>query len=101
MLAFSMKKFFWGLSISGLGGLIWASNLGLIDISFRFSRDWPVLVVAVGVMYIWDSVFGKHWWSRKCCDSRKDKKGEVFKTLEELEKGNINAEEAIRRMGGK
>jgi len=30
----------------------------------------------------------------------KEKKNEALKVLEELEKGNISAEEAIRRMGG-
>ncbi|PIU20329.1 MAG: hypothetical protein COT18_02890 [Elusimicrobia bacterium CG08_land_8_20_14_0_20_59_10] len=95
-----MRKFFLGLFIVGIGGFIWASNLELISVSFRFSRDWPILMVAVGLICVWDSIFEKHWWSRKCFDSRKEKKNEALKVLEELEKGNISAEEAIRRMGG-
>ncbi|HBA61269.1 MAG TPA: hypothetical protein DCZ92_10730 [Elusimicrobia bacterium] len=100
MLAFSMRKFFWGLAIAGFGGLVWASNLGMINISFRFGRDWPIIIVALGLMYVWDAIFGKHWWSH-CCGKKQDKKEDIFKALEDLEKGKITPEEAIKRMSGK
>lgn len=101
MLAFSMRKFFWGIVVVAVGGLIWASNLGYVSLSFRFSRDWPIIIVAIGLMSIWDALFGRHWWGHKfgCC--RKDKREDVSKILEDLEKGKISAEEAARRMGGK
>ena len=101
MLAFSMRKFFWGLVVVGVGGLIWASNLGYVSLSFRFSRDWPIIIVAIGLMSIWDALFGRHWWGHRFGCRRPDKRDAVSKILEDLEKGNIDAEEASRRMGGK
>ena len=101
MLAFSMRKFFWGVAIAAVGGLIWASNLGFISLSFRFSRDWPVIIMAIGLMSIWDALFGRHWWAHKFSGPRREKRDALAKVLEDLEKGSISAEEAIRRMGDK
>ncbi|MCM2266671.1 MAG: DUF5668 domain-containing protein [Elusimicrobiales bacterium] len=95
-----MRKFFWGVIIAVAGGLLWASNLGYISLSFRFSRDWPIIIVAIGLMSIWEALFGKHWWGHKfrgCGEKRVD----LSKILEDLEKGSIDAEEAAKRMGGK
>jgi hypothetical protein len=101
MLAFSMRKFFWGIIIAGIGGLIWASNLGYIGLSFRLSRDWPIIIVAMGLMSIWDALFGRHWWGHKFSEQRRERRDTLFSILEDLEKGNIDAEEAARRMGEK
>ena len=101
MFAFSMKKFFSGLMVILVGGLIWASNLGYISVSFRFSRDWPIIIVAIGLMSVWDAVFGRHWWGHKFCGQHKDKRERIFKVLEDLEKGDIDVEEAAKRMGDK
>jgi hypothetical protein len=100
MLAFSMRKFFWGLVVAGIGGLIWASNLGYVSLSFRFSRDWPILIVAIGLMSIWDAIFGRHWWGHKFTAQRRERRDNLSKVLEDLEKGRIDADEAARRMGG-
>lgn len=101
MLAFSMRKFFWGLVMLLLGGLIWASNLGYVSLSFRFSRDWPIIIVAIGLMSIWDALFGRHWWGHKFCGQGGGKRDNVSRVLEDLEKGKIDADEAARRMGDK
>ncbi len=100
MLAFSMRKFFWGLAVVGAGGLIWASNLGYVSFSFRLYRDWPIIIVAVGLMSIWDALFGRHWWGHKLGGRRDDRRGAVTKILEDLERGDIDAKEASRRMDG-
>ncbi len=101
MFAFSMRKFFWGLVIVSIGGLIWASNLGYVNLSFRFSRDWPIVIVGIGLMSIWDALFGRHWWGHKFSGQRREKRGNVSKVLEDLEKGEIDAEEAAKRMDRK
>lgn len=101
MLAFSMRKFFWGVAIVSVGGLIWASNLGYVDLSFKFSRDWPIIIVAIGLMSVWDALFGRHWWGHKFGGQRREKRADVSKVLEDLENGKIDAEEAARRMDGK
>lgn len=98
MLAFSMRKFFWGLCIALCGGLIWADNLGMIDISFKFTRDWPVIMVALGLGYMWEALFGKHWWGAGMRQPRKERAENLAKILGDLERGAINAEEAVRKM---
>ncbi|HBB66411.1 MAG TPA: hypothetical protein DCZ93_03740 [Elusimicrobia bacterium] len=101
MFAFSLRKFFWGIMIISVGGLIWASNLGYVGLSFRFGRDWPIIIVAIGLMSVWDALFGRHWWGHKFPGQRKEKKDSLSKVLEDLEQGKIDAAEAARRMGDK
>jgi len=100
MLAFSMRKFFWGVIMAAVGGLIWASNLGYVSLSFRFSRDWPIIIVAIGLMSIWDALFGKHWWGHKFRAAKRGQ-GNTSDILADLESGKIDAAEAARRMEGK
>jgi len=101
MLAFSMRKFFWGIMIITVGGLLWADNLGYVELSFKFGRDWPVIIVAIGLMSVWDALFGRHWWGHKFGCRRSEKRVDVQAILEDLENGKISAEEAARRMEGK
>ncbi len=101
MLAFNMRKFFWGLVTISIGGLIWASNLGYVDVSFKFSRDWPVILVAIGLMSIWNALFGRHWWGHKFSCQRREKPADISGVLQDLESGKIDAKEAARRMEGK
>jgi hypothetical protein len=98
MFAFSLRKFFWGLLVASLGGLIWTSNLGYLNVSFRFGRDWPIIIVGIGLMSIWDALFGRHWWGHKFCAARKGGREGISKVLEDLEKGTISAAEAAKRM---
>jgi len=102
MFAFSMRKFFWGLLVVAVGLLLWAHNYGLVVFSFSFSKDWPLIVVVVGLMSIWRALFGRHWWASKCdCDSHERIPSDARKILEEVEKGNISAEEAAKKMDGR
>lgn len=41
----------WGLVIIAVGLWIWLANLGLVT-GIVFSRDWPVIVIVVGVMTV-------------------------------------------------
>ncbi|MEK7721935.1 MAG: hypothetical protein AAB359_06055 [Elusimicrobiota bacterium] len=52
-------------------------------------------------MSIWDALFGRHWWGHKFSGQRREKRGNVSKVLEDLEKGEIDAEEAAKRMDRK
>lgn len=101
MLAFSMRKFFWGLVTVSIGGTIWASNLGYLNLSFKFGRDWPILIVGIGLMSIWDALFGRHWWEHKFKGQRGGKCANTSDILQDLESGKIDAKEAARRMEGK
>ena len=52
-----MRKFFWGLILIGIGGVLWANNFGLLAFSISFSRDWPLMVVVLGLMSVWNALF--------------------------------------------
>jgi hypothetical protein len=102
MFAFSLRKFFWGLLVVSMGLLLWAHNYGLVAISFSFSRDWPLLVVVAGLASIWDALFGRHWWASGSRHGSEDRiPANARKILEEVEKGNMSAEEAAERMDEK
>ena len=98
MFAFSMRKFFWGLLVIALGLLLWAHNYGLVAFSFSFSRDWPLIIVIMGLMSAWRAVFGRQWWSRRYCSTRERIPNRAKKILEDLENGNISAEEAAKKL---
>jgi hypothetical protein len=102
MFAFSLRKFFWGLLVVAVGLLLWAHNYGLVALSFNFSRDWPIIIVIMGLLSVWNAIFGRHWWSKHCCADPKDHiPARAKKILEDVEKGNMSAEEAIRKMDEK
>lgn len=98
MIAFSLRKFFWGLLLVGIGALIWAHNYGLVGFSFSFSKDWPVLIVAIGLMGMWKAIFGRHWWAKGNLDRGERIPAKAKKILEDLEDGRINAEDAAKKM---
>ena len=100
MFAFSLRKFFWGVLVVVTGLLIWANNYGFIQMSFSFSKDWPIIIVALGLISIWNAVFGRHWWS--CGSAPKTRiPSRARKILEDLENGNISAEEAAKKIDEK
>lgn len=59
-----------------------------------------MLVVAGGLMSVWNALFGRHWWSARSAKwDRGMDKGKIKEILEELEEGVISADEAAKRMG--
>ena len=100
MFAFNMRKFFWGLLVVALGLLLWAHNFGLVVFSLNFSRDWPLIVVVAGVVGVWRAVFSRHWRASRCGPAVHIP-ANARKILEEVERGNISAEEAAKKMDGK
>ncbi|TES93642.1 MAG: hypothetical protein E3J87_01845 [Candidatus Cloacimonadota bacterium] len=78
----------WGaVTLIILGILFWLGKFGIID--FYWDRDWPVILIALGVFSLVN-----YFTRRKKKDSRR-KKNEILK---KLEKGEIDAEEAIERL---
>lgn len=54
-----MVKIFWGIVIIGIGLWIWLSNLGIA--SFRWSRDWPVIIILIGLGTLLSGI----WWIKR------------------------------------
>ena len=67
-----------------LGVLFWLGKFGIID--FYWDRDWPVILIAIGVF----SLVNHFTRSHRRCNRRKK-----IKILSELDDGEIDAEEAI------
>jgi hypothetical protein len=73
-----------------LGVLFWLGKFEIID--FYWSRDWPVVLIGVGVFSLINYI-ARRVKKRGRRSHRKHRD-----ILNELESGDIDAEEAIRRM---
>lgn len=83
-----MMRLWWGITILVLGLWIWLSHLGVPYISF--SRNWPLLFVALGVYII----------VRRIRRMRRQGRRRVRVVIDQLEQGRIDAEEAISEIKG-
>lgn len=73
-----MKTLIFGIVVILIGIWIWFSHFGISFISFK--RDWPILIILLGVWII--------------LKSRRKR----LKIIEDLEKGKIDVDEAIDRL---
>jgi len=80
-----MRRVFWGIIVILIGLWIWAGTLGLPE-SFRFGRNWPLLLVLLGAYIIYRAV---RRWARRT--PRVD-------VLSDLERGRIDVDEAVERL---
>jgi len=83
-----MKKLWFGAVIIILGLWIWLSALGVPYIAF--SKNWPLLLVALGVYII----------VRRVRKTARRRRRSARVIIDKLEKGGINVEEAINKMKG-
>jgi len=83
-----MKRLWWGVAILALGLWIWLSHLGVPYIAF--SRNWPLLFVALGVYII----------VRRVRRAARKRRRSVRVIIDRLEEGRIDVEEAISEMRG-
>lgn len=81
-----MRRIFWGIVFILVGLWVWASVLRLPE-EYRFSRNWPLLVVLFGAYII---LRGVSRWAR-----RRARKADV---ISELEKGRIDVDEAVEQL---
>lgn len=78
----------WGaVTLIILGILFWLGKFEIID--FYWDRDWPVILIALGIFSL------VNYFTRRKKKGSRRKKNEILK---ELEKGEIDAEEAIERL---
>jgi len=88
----------WGLFLVLLGTAILLSNYGVWNFPFKLSRDWPMILIAWGILKIIDAftVAGGAWFFSGCKKTHVAK--DVRKIVNELEAGKITVEEAVREM---
>ncbi len=84
-----MRRLRWGIAVLVLGLWIWLSALGVPYISF--SRNWPLLIVAFGVLII----------IRRVRRMTRRRRRRVRYVIDDLEEGKIDVEDAISEMTGR
>jgi hypothetical protein len=58
-----IKKIIWAIIIILIGLWIWLANLGVISRGIILSRDWPLILVIIGIMtFIEALVWKQRWW---------------------------------------
>jgi hypothetical protein len=72
-----------------LGVLFWLGKFDIID--FYWSRDWPVVLIAVGVFSLVNYAARRVKKKRRSLGANRD-------ILDRLASGEIDAEDAIRKM---
>lgn len=92
------RKILWALFWIALGSLLLLANYGLYSFNFSLSRDWPILIIAWGVMKIIDSFA---WRRSKTNGSVLENEGDKQsreQILKAVENGQMSAEEAAQRL---
>ena len=84
-----MRRLRWGIAVLVLGLWIWLSALGVPYISF--SRNWPLLIVALGVLIV----------IRRIRRMARHRRRRVRYVIDDLEEGKIDVEDAISEMTGR
>jgi len=51
-----IRSIIWGLVIIAIGLWIWLANLGVLTSGIIFRRDWPVIIIVVGLLTVAEGV---------------------------------------------
>lgn len=51
-----IRTIIWGLVIIAIGLWVWLANLGVLPTGIVFSRDWPIIIMVVGLLSIGEGV---------------------------------------------
>lgn len=51
-----VRSILWGLIIIAIGLWVWLANLGVMPSGIVFSRDWPIIIVIVGLMAVAEGI---------------------------------------------
>jgi LiaI-LiaF-like transmembrane region len=94
---FSLKsnKLKWGITLIAIGSIVWAHNFGLLSFSFNFTRDWPVILIAFGLLAVGKSVSLANHSAKVSSKGNKRAMGDILK---DIESGAKTAEDAIKEM---
>ena len=51
-----VRSILWGLIIIAIGLWVWLANLGVMPSGIVFSRDWPIIIVIVGLTAVAEGI---------------------------------------------
>ena len=95
-------KLLWGLFWIALGAWLILSNYDLVAYQFSFHRDWPILLIAIGVLIIVRSFTRRRplWHQRDdgCCSVREAGAPSREEILKAVEDGKMTADEAAAKL---
>lgn len=95
------RKILWGIFWLALGAFLLLSNYGVIGYDFSFSRDWPILLIAWGLMKIFETLAWRNWKKDGTVvlenEGDRQSREQILKAVED---GKMSAEEAAQRLKG-
>ena len=98
----TLHKVLWGLFWIALGAWLILSNYDLVAYQFTFHRDWPIILIAVGIIMIIKAVTRRrrswHVHTDGCCSSPEADKQSREQILQAVEDGKMTADEAASRL---
>lgn len=62
-----IRTIIWGLVIIAIGMWIWLAKLGVIASGIVFQRDWPAIIVIVGLLTVGEGISWAFRRGRKRC----------------------------------
>ncbi len=86
----------WGIFLVLVGTCILLGNYGVFSFPFKLARDWPVILIAWGVLKIIDVLAERR--SFRPVHGKEAKAKDYKEVLRDLEEGNISTREAIHQM---
>jgi len=96
-MGFNARKVKWGVIFIAAGAMLLAHNYGLLSFEIRFSRDWPAILIAIGLLGAWDGLFHRSR-ARQPKEGDPEARKALRDILERIERGEIKAEEAARKL---
>ncbi len=90
------RRVIWALFWIALGTFILLSNYGMLSLSLK--RDWPILLIAYGVVSLIDLVFTRGHRHPPFPDDREDRKRKRREILLAVQEGRMNAEDAAQKL---
>ena len=98
----TVHKLLWGLFWIALGTWLILSNYDLVAYQFSFHRDWPILLIAIGVIIIVRSFTRRQskWQVRHggCCSGNDNDQQSRAQILQAVEDGKMTADEAAAKL---
>jgi hypothetical protein len=93
---FNAGKVKWGIIFIASGAILLAHNYGLLAFELKFSRDWPAILIALGLLGAWDGIFYRAR-RKQAAGGNAEKRKALREALEKIERGEMKADEAARR----
>jgi len=90
------RRVIWALFWIALGAFILLSNYGMLSLSLK--RDWPILLIAYGLVSLIDLVFTRGHRHPPFPNEWEDRKSKRQEILLAVQEGRMKAEDAAQKL---